>query len=360
MKALSTTILLFSFLSLTLGTTARAGIDDSDLAPGRHAFARGSITTKLAADQVSTAPGSGLEIQFIRQDHSALTPVAGLPVTLKSPDGRTERLLTDENGLARFTACNEGGKALLDAPLASDAYFHITDGSVTYRVAAETPCRGVTTLFFKPDSPGGQALGIWQIARRAQELLRDSIGLKFWSSPLQFVWPSTADYYLNGEVNITRGDHWDVVGHEMGHGIYDLGALGRFGGGQHKIDECYSRELALSEGWASFFAAWVSVDPADPDAKFEFMVPRRAPIRFETIPQDVCRGEKNEWRVTGFFWDLLDLNDDGESSQEGFARIWKAMADSRASSASDIKLRLINQGFDAALVSLIWDLNFAR
>ena len=162
-------------------------------------------------------------------------------------------------------------------------------------------------------------------------------------------------------MTLTRGDHWDVVGHEMGHAIYDLGQLGGMQGGEHKIDECYSATLALSEGWASYFSAFVSVDRDDPDAKFEFMVPRRAPLRFENIPQDVCAGETNEWRVTGFFWDLFDQHEDGESVTQDFAALWAPLAGSRVQSATEAaKLLEGRLGLPGDVIRQVWLQNFLR
>jgi hypothetical protein len=213
-------------------------------------------------------------------------------------------------------------------------------------------------LTFREESDGGQPLGIWRVASKAKARLAEAIGLQFWSNPIEFVWPADGDYYSFGTVHLTRGDHWDVVGHEMGHGIYDLGKLGAFGGGSHKIDECYSEALALSEGWASYFSAWVNVDLADSDAKFEFMVPRRAPLRFEAIPGDVCNGPTNEWRVTGFLWDLVDFSADNEASEEPFSRLWRALQGSRTSGARSASRLFESAGIPRSVLDLVWDLNF--
>jgi hypothetical protein len=134
--------------------------------------------------------------------------------------------------------------------------------------------------------------------------------------------------------------------------------LGAFGGGQHKIDECYSTEMALSEGWASFFSAWVSIDLKDPDAKFEYMVPRRAPIQIENIPSDVCRGETNEWRVSSFFWDLVDLHMDGETAEESFARAWNPLLNQGVNSPREARKKLEAAGIDAELIQVLWGQNF--
>jgi hypothetical protein len=88
------------------------------------------------------------------------------------------------------------------------------------------------------------------------------------------------------------------------------------------------------------------------------MVPRRAPIQFENIPADVCKGESNEWRVTGFFWDMVDLHQDGEAMNESFARLWNAMKGSRVSTASEAMLQLEKSGIDANNLRTVWNLNF--
>jgi hypothetical protein len=334
--------------------------DDSDLTRGGLRLTP-PPSSELAPDSVQVTPGNTpLVIAVGRMDHGRMTAVSELPITLTSGSG-TLRLLTDARGLVSLPArfqCSTG-KMHVVAELMNE-HFQVlsTHNSHTYRISTDLPCTGTAQLLFKSDSDAGQPLGIWQIATRARAALNAFIGLTFWRSRITFAWPGDGDYYSGGTVNLTRGDYWDVVGHEMGHAIYDLGGLGRFGGGQHKIDECYSTALALSEGWASFFSAWISINPNDPDAKFEYMVPRRAPIRFETIPADVCKGETNEWRVTGFFWDLVDLHQDGEAMNESFARLWNAMKGSRVGSASEAMIRLEKAGIDINGLRGTWTLNF--
>lgn len=325
-------------IAILIGSPVWA-IDDSDLSDPRGSSVFINVPIQLSPDQIKTDPSSNsAEVEVLREDHGKWVPIIGLPITL-SPSGE--------------------GSTHVEVVL-KNRYFQITNGRENYSIVAEIPPSGRSQLFFRSDSNGGQALGIWQVAQRAQEKLGSQVGLDFWRNPSTFVWPDEADYYSFGQIHVTRGDHWDVVGHELGHAIYDLGKLGILGGGVHKIDECYSQDLALSEGWASFFSAWLSVDLSDPDAQFEFMVPRRAPIRFETIPSDVCIGETNEWRVTGFFWDLLDLHEDGEKSQEAFSRVWQSMKGSRVNSASAARGRLKSGGFDPDLLQIAWDLNFGK
>ncbi len=332
-------LILLASLSLASDSNASTPVDDSDLAPPTriHDLVPGSVPLELAPDSIETGSATGpLSIQLLREDHGKLVEIEGLEL---KPE----------------TKCIE--KVRVSAKLETKRFL-VSDGSQTYFIAFDAPCSGTVKAIFRSDSSGGQALGIWQIARRAEKKLESSVDMSFWASSIRFIWPSDGDYYSFDRVHVTRGDHWDVVGHELGHAIYDQGEIGTSPGGEHKIDECYSAALALSEGWASFFSAWLSVDPADPDAKFEYMVPRRAPLRFETIPSDVCRGEKNEWRVTGFFWDLLDLHDDGETANETFAQLWNPLLRSDIRTTSDAAARLKANGVDPAIVDLVWKLNF--
>jgi hypothetical protein len=340
--------------------------DDSDLSPrpARGVFeALEAVPTELSPDSVQATPSpqDALSIRVLREDHDKLTPVEGL--VLRSPSLTAERAFTtNSEGRVLLPSCKAGTRTRFTATLENDQ-FKVTNGKGfsggdSYRVVMDSPCSGELTAVFKSDSSGGQALGIWQVATRARARLQTSIGLAFWRSAITFAWPADGDYYSWGTVHITRGDQWDVVGHEMGHAIYDMGDIGQFGGGPHKIDECYSVEMALSEGWASAFSGWVSISLDDADAKFEYMVPRRAPIRFETIPDDVCQGEKNEWRVNGYFWDLIDLHNDRESMNRSFADVWNALRNSKVRSATEAAKRLELAGFDRTLLKILWDLNF--
>jgi hypothetical protein len=160
----------------------------------------------------------------------------------------------------------------------------------------------------------------------------------WWKKQIKTVWPMTSNYYSWGTVNLSDADHWDVNGHEIGHAMTDIGTNSDMGGGQHKIDECYSEDLAWSEGFATFLSGAVSLDSNDEDARFEFLVPRRAPIRMENVPDDVCKGQKNEWRVSAAMWDLYDGHlDGGDSIDIPFKTIWASLSrkDRRIGSMQD-------------------------
>lgn len=330
--------------------------DDTDLS-GFPATPPLKNSPHIEADQihVSEIP-SGMEIEVVREENNALAPVEGLSL-LVSGEGTTA--VTDSNGVATFSACTvKGRNVTLKAELRTSHFEIQTPDQKLYQLSLEARCGTRTQLHFKTDTHGGQAMGIWQIAFLGRKKLAETVGLEFWKSNLKFVWPSGGDYYFLRSVHLTRGDHWDVVGHEMGHAIYDLAAIGALGGGSHKIDECYTPTLAFSEGWASYFSAWVRVPLNDPDAKFQYLVPRRAPIRFENVPSDVCHGPNNEWRVTSFLWDLVDLHSDGEHLEETFALLWNALKNTRTRSAGAAASLLEKAGMKSEDIQIAWVLNF--
>lgn len=163
---------------------------------------------------------------------------------------------------------------------------------------------------------------------KALDFLARQENLGWWDQSLTVNWPGSADYFSawTFSLELTQAEHWDVVLHELGHAVMHKAMKARMAGGSHKIDECYSPALAWSEGWASFFAAAVALDRDDRDAKFEFLVPRRAPIRLENVPEDVCRGQSNEWRVAAGLWDLYDSHSDGQDQVAlDFEKLWKPL-----------------------------------
>lgn len=241
----------------------------------------------------------------------------------------------------------------------SNNYYAIKNGSRPYEINFQGDCNAPLVITFKPENPATHVLSIWRIAYLAGSKLKATVGLDFWNERIDFLWPEDSDYYSFGSVHISDGTHWDVVGHEMGHAIYDIAQIGDFGGGSHKIDQCYSDALAISEGWATYFSAWVSLNPNDPDAKFEYMVPRRAPIQIENVPSDVCRGVRSEWRVSSFFWDLYDLNDDIEQAKINFALTWKSLYKKNIHNMQDAYVELHNNGkLSKEIIKEVADHNF--
>lgn len=236
-------------------------------------------------------------------------------------------------------------------------YFKIINRK-PYEIQGNIECGKTNQWVFYSHTNEGQVLAIYDLAMRAVKKLREDSILSFWKSKITFKFPSDGDYYNWNTVNVTRGDHWDVVGHELGHAIYDQAGIGAFGGGSHKIDECYSSELALSEGWASYFSAWLSISLDDINAKFEYMVPRRAPIEIEYIPSDVCKGPRNEWRVTGFLWDIIDGGYDNENSKMAFSTFFKMTQNKDYRTINELANDLRRSGFDPILLNIIYEQNF--
>jgi hypothetical protein len=177
-----------------------------------------------------------------------------------------------------------------------------------------------------PSSENGKLGVLYLTYLDAIDFLKKEATLSWWKTPLKINWPGSGDYFGGWELNITDAQAWDVDLHEFGHAVMDGAMNADMGGGKHKIDECYSQALAFSEGWATFFAAAVRLSKDDADAKFEFLVPRRAPIRLENVPEDVCKGTNNEWRVSAGLWDLIDTHaDGGDHFTMEFPRLWKAL-----------------------------------
>ena len=74
------------------------------------------------------------------------------------------------------------------------------------------------------------------------------------------------------------------------------------------------QKASPQRGLGQFLFAWLSVDLNDPEAKFEYMVPIRALFILKISPMMFALEKENEWRVTGFLWDLIDLHEDLEDS----------------------------------------------
>lgn len=268
-----------------------------------------------------------------------------------------EKIVLDLPEFNLESKCKNGEESFRVYAKAQTSRFSIQDRDI-YEFGFEGKCGHSHILIYDEKSPAGELAGVWNIAKKAEVKMTDAGIINLWKRNVSIIFPANGDYYSGDRVRVTKGYQWDVVGHELGHAIYDQSKMGSFGGGSHRIDECYSEALALSEGWASYFSAWLKIDRSDADAKFEYMVPRRAPLHIETIPADVCQGPRNEWRVTGFLWDILDLNDDEEQVDQSFAKIWQATAEKRSKNISQMKDHLISSGMNAEQINALWEKNF--
>ena len=174
-------------------------------------------------------------------------------------------------------------------------------------------------------------------------LAKQGVLTGWWKNRLAVNVPGSGDFFSPGSfsLDLTQPEAWDVNLHELGHAVMAAGTRSFGGGGAHKIDECYNQGLAWSEGWATFFAGAVRLSSADADAKFQYLVPRRAPIRIENVPDDVCRGDSNEWRVAAGLWDLYDVHEDGRDHVAvSFQRLWKALEGQAMGSFPDAWTRI--------------------
>jgi len=181
-----------------------------------------------------------------------------------------------------------------------------------YEISLKVKCQHNNIFVFKNNSFAGKALKLLLKTKKVDDYIMGSLKLKIlqyrklFKSPIGIVYPGGGNFYDFKNVYIDRVDHWDVVGHEIAHAIYDRLELGVTDVGEHYIDRCYSQSLALSEGWPSYFAALVWLKTNNPKPLLPYMVKRRGPMNIETVPQDVCAGYTNEWRVVSYLWDITD------------------------------------------------------
>ncbi|MBI5201988.1 MAG: hypothetical protein HY925_10410 [Elusimicrobia bacterium] len=336
--------------------------DDSDIA-GRPAagqkdrlqaegwFRRGLAVFPLkslpSAATLEAKPGRASGTLLLAAFDGSLKPGRLAKVSLLGPEDKV--VSTDETA--------DDGSFALALPAAVSGRFHVRvaldnklwtfdndkgDGYAFDGPAFDLPAPAGIALGAVGPEPGSENAKVAWIhltfleARDA--MLRQRVGTDWWTKTLSVNWPEDSDYFSSWgfSLHLSRAEAWDVVLHELGHAVMHLSMRAASAGGSHKIDECYSPALAWSEGWATFFAASVRLDPADPDAKFEYLVPRRAPIRLERVPEDVCRGQANEWRVAAALWDLYDSNPDGsDTGSLPFARLWSAWGGKSMGSLTD-------------------------
>ena len=316
------------------------------------------VSKKISPDKKEITPlrnPSFLGARFYINKLGKLTKLLPMELVIKSENKK----LKTNNPPITLENCQINPNSLIEASFKLETPFFSVQQRKIYELKVSLKCGHMNTFSFDFDGHSGQALTIFNISKKAVLKMKKHNIIGFWNKKIKIIYPGRGDYYSYGKVNLTKGHYWDVVGHELGHAVYDMANIGTMEGGPHRIDECYSKGLALSEGWASFFSAWLSVDLKDEDAKFEYMVPRRAPLRFENIPSDVCPGETNEWRVTGFLWDLIDINEDQEDTLKiPFKNFWKFTLKKGFKSTSSIYKSMLKSGFSPLLLNPIWEQNF--
>ena len=339
-------------IALASGAAARERIDDSD-------FSRPEVSAQSAAALPGEGRRDGYSLVFSLSSLAA--PAIGAPGTLS---GRV--LLADRTGAlwparlakvrlagasgARTVVGADGGFVLAGASAGATNKISVSldnprwafrsDRGQAYAWEAGPFADGADVGPLSP-LPGTEnaKLGVLHLTYlEALDFLAREATDNWWKKPLTVVWPGRADYFEPGAwtLHLTDALAWDVVLHELGHAVMDGAMDARTSGGSHKIDECYSAGLAWSEGWATFFAGAVRLSPDDPDARFEFLVPRRAPIRLENVPADVCRGPNNEWRTAAGLWDLYDRHPDaGDAVTLPFRTLWTGITGGVTSSVGD-------------------------
>lgn len=335
-------------IALLVPAMGKAAIDDSDLTGHRGAPLQDVLEREARREEgllifpLLSAASSSLE-----------TPgtVTGM-LLLANRDGAEyparwakARLIGASAGTSWTPLDNAGGfsLALPDSPSGSyrvrlsldNAYWSLRDPNRGSAYEWESPpftpdASGINLGILKPEvtSFNAQLAVLHLTYLRAADYLQARGSLAWWTRTLRVNVPSDADFFSPGSwsLDLSNPLAWDVVLHELGHAVMSGAMRSAPAGGAHKIDECYSEALAWSEGWATFFAGAVHLRADDPDAKFEFLVPRRAPIRLENVPDDVCAGQTNEWRVAAGLWDLYDTHPDGgDDITLDFNRLWKAL-----------------------------------
>lgn len=370
-------------LVLLLGVPASAQIDDSDLTGGRFSPSQARrleregrraghalIFNAAYLGGPRTEGGPVVTGLIELSDRSgALHPARLAKAKLVGPHAPDAWTTVDAAGRFSIPAAGLEGRYILRFSLDNRFWaFNNPRSDSSYEwespVFTVTPGAGQDLGALHPDpATENGKLGVLHLTYlEALDLLEREADTAWWKKPLTVNWPGQADFFSpwGWSLDLTNALAWDVVLHELGHAVQHGALRPEPAGGQHKIDECYSPSLAWSEGWATFFAAAVRLSRDDADAKFEFLVPRRAPIRIENVPEDVCRGQASEWRVASGLWDLIDTHGDGgDRFSLPFSRLWKSLEGHTTGSlagAWELIAKDLNPGERrAAQESLIWN-----
>jgi hypothetical protein len=357
---MKTPLALALLISLAAASHA-AGIDDSDFSqPAISAQSaaglalEGRLERKTRVFQLDALGPSDVSVKGAVTGRLILLDRAGAP-----HPGRLAKVSLEGGA---WTQVGDDGRFSLNAPAGGTFKIRVSldgprwnfrsDNGDAYEWESAPIAAGSDAGTLMPVAGSENAkLGVLHLTYlEAVDFLTREATIDWWKDPLTVVWPGGSDYFSPGEwtLHLTNPEAWDIVLHELGHAVMNGSMDAHTAGGSHKIDECYSEGLAWGEGWASFFAAAVRLSPDDADAKFEFMVPRRAPIRVENVPADVCQGSASEWRVFSGLWDLYDRHEDGlDKVALGFGPIWKGVTSGSSSSVLDA-YKLIAAGLDPA------------
>ena len=129
--------------------------------------------------------------------------------------------------------------------------------------------------------------------------------------------------------------------------------------------DCSEKPIALEEGWASFFSAWVDqgLDSPDPiqDWNEESLAQQRLSIK--SVPESfqyrygqtyqsvsVCEGPGNEMRVLSFLWNVVAPDGLGVP----FATLWNALAGQHLTSVEQLPHNLEGLGVDSKKLEPVW------
>jgi len=316
-------------------------LDETDLAPPPRVDLRPQI-----AQQALRREGELLVFRAVPVARTTSRPAArnlsvsgsfvykGLGGELLPGNHATVRVLQNGREVAKVLTDAQGAwSAPVPAP-----------GAYTVRFSFENPRWVISNYAWEAAASAGQDMGAFtldgtqksaeaawiheQYVRSLTLFAREQIDIGWWRNQIKTRWPGNGNYYTSYTVTLTGAEQWDVNGHEIGHAIYHQALNARSTGGQHKIDECYEGTLALSEGFATFFSGAINLQADDPDARFgAYLVPRRAPIRMENTPDDVCPGNRNEWRVASVLWDVYDRHSDKQDNMTlPLKDIWAAFS----------------------------------
>jgi hypothetical protein len=98
-----------------------------------------------------------------------------------------------------------------------------------------------------------------------------------------------------------------VMAHELSHQVnYEFWNNNRppNSGGPHTLTGCFTKGLALLEGFADFMESWLYDNRSDAN-------PNASGINLEVVPNNVCQSiSRNETYVAATFWDLHDKHFD--------------------------------------------------